>query len=45
MAHVRRKYLEALPAYPQCQQALDLIGRLYDIERSIPSLKGLPGSE
>lgn len=45
MAHVRRKYLEALPAYPQCQQALDLIGKLYDIERNIPSLRGLPSGE
>ena len=31
--HVRRKYLER-SAYPQCQQALDLIRKAYDIERN-----------
>src|SRR5262249_3371788 len=41
MAHVRRKYVEALPAYPQCQIALDLIGKLYEVERTLPSLCSL----
>lgn len=40
-AHVRRKFLEAEPAYPQCAQALELIGALYQVERSAPSLRGL----
>jgi hypothetical protein len=26
-SHARRAYLEALDAYPECQQALDLIGK------------------
>ncbi len=45
MAHVRRKYVEALPAYPQCQVALDLIKELYEVERGLPSLRGLEGAE
>lgn len=45
MAHVRRKYLEALPAYPQCQVAIDLIKELYAVERTLPSLHGLVGTE
>lgn len=39
-AHVRRAFLEALPAYPQCQVALDLICALYQIERQLPSHQG-----
>ena len=42
---MRRKYLEALPAYPQCQVAIDLIKELYAVERTIPSLHGLVGPE
>lgn len=45
MAHARRKYVEALPAYPQCQVALDLIKELYEVERGLPSLRGLVGKE
>lgn len=45
MAHVRRKYVEALPAYPQCQVAVDLIKELYEVERGLPSLRGLVGAE
>ena len=45
MAHARRKYVEALPAYPQCQVAVDLIKDLYKVERDIPSLRGLVGGE
>jgi transposase len=45
MAHCRRKYIEALPAYPQCQAALDLIGELYQIEQGLPALRGLQAEE
>jgi transposase len=45
MAHVRRKFVEALPAYPQCQVAVDLIKELYEVERGLPSLRGLAGAE
>ncbi len=34
-AHVRRKFLEAEPHYPEAQQALDWIGELYAVEREI----------
>jgi transposase len=34
-AHVRRKFLEALPAYPEAQHALDLIAKLYEVERAV----------
>lgn len=37
-AHVRRRFLEALPSYPQCEQALELIGALYGVERKLPFL-------
>ena len=32
-AHVRRKFVEAEPNYPQCATALDLIAQLYSIDR------------
>lgn len=32
-AHVRRKFLEAEPNYPQCSEALDLIGQLFELDR------------
>ena len=36
-AHVRRKYIEIEDHYPEaCQQILDLIGELYEIEKSVP---------
>lgn len=41
MAHCRRKYVEALPAYPQCEAALEWIQELYQIERGLPKLRGL----
>lgn len=41
MAHCRRKYVEALPAYPQCEVALEWIKALYQIERGLPKLRGL----
>ena len=34
-SHGRRTYVEALNAYPECQQALDLIGKLFEIERNL----------
>src|SRR3989475_8620419 len=39
-AHVRRKYVEAEPHYPDaCREALDLIGRLYTLEAAIPAAR------
>lgn len=40
-AHVRRKFLEALKSYPQCDRALELIGAMYAVERQVPRLAGL----
>lgn len=39
-AHVRRKFLEAEPNYPQCSEALELIGQLFELDRDTkdPSL-------
>jgi len=34
-AHVRRKFFECLPHAPEAQEALDLIGKLYDVEREV----------
>lgn len=37
-AHVRRKFIEAEPHFPEpCRQALDLIGQLYAVEGDVPS--------
>jgi transposase len=33
MAHARRKFVDAEPDYPQAGEILDLIGKLYEIER------------
>lgn len=44
-AHVRRGFVQALPAYPQCQQALDLIGAMYAVERKLPAYTGLGPDE
>jgi transposase len=35
-SHVRRGFIEALDAYPECQQALDMIGELFEVERDLP---------
>jgi len=35
-SHARRMYVEALDAYPECQQAIDLIGEMFAIERDLP---------
>jgi transposase len=37
-AHVRRKFIEAEPHYPEpCRVVLDLIGQLYAVERAVPT--------
>lgn len=37
-AHVRRKFIEAEPHFPDpCREVLDLIGQLYAVERDVPS--------
>lgn len=36
-SHARRAFVEALNAYPECQQAIDLIGQLFEIERELPN--------
>jgi transposase len=37
-AHVRRKFIEAEPHYPEpCHKVLDLIGRLYAVEAEVPA--------
>ena len=36
-AHARRKFVEAEPFYPQeCEEILDRIGKLYEVERAVP---------
>lgn len=35
-SHARRGFVEALDAYPECQQALDLIAELFEVERDLP---------
>ena len=43
-AHVRRKFVEIEEFFPeQCAQILDLIGKLYEVERNCPT--GPPGNE
>ncbi len=38
-AHVRRKFLEAESSFPEeSRKAIDLIGELYEVERSVPTL-------
>jgi transposase len=38
-AHVRRKFIEAKPHYPEpCRAVLDLIGQLYAVEHEVPCL-------
>ena len=39
-AHVRRKLIRAELAYPQCTKAIELIRKLYAIERRLPTLDG-----
>lgn len=35
-SHARRAFVEALDAYPECEQAIELIGELFEIERDLP---------
>ncbi|MFO0574258.1 MAG: IS66 family transposase [Polyangia bacterium] len=44
-AHVRRKFHEARAAYPTCEQALELIAELYQVERKLPEYGHLPPPE
>ena len=44
-AHVRRKYLEAEPNWPECAEVLDLIDELFRVERGLPGLQGLEGAD
>jgi transposase len=44
-AHVRRGFLEARPAYPQCERVLELIAALYAVERQQPAYAGLSAAE
>ena len=39
-AHARRKFVEAKPNYPQCSEAIELIGQLFELDRETrdPSL-------
>ena len=37
-AHVRRKLIEAEPNYPEATEALELIGALYGVARSVAEL-------
>lgn len=39
-AHARRKFVEAKGNYPiPCEQALDLIGKLFEVEREVPAVQ------
>jgi transposase len=45
-AHARRHFVEAEPNYPkECEQALDFIGKLFEIERELASPDALEGDE
>lgn len=45
-AHARRKFVEAEPHYPKpCAEALDMIGKLFEIESALPDADGLEGDE
>ncbi len=46
-AHVRRKFVEAEDAYPELSEyAVDLIGKLFQVERDVPKLTiGMPKDE
>jgi len=39
-AHVRRKFHDAEPAWPEAQEMLELIGKLYAVEREVSELGG-----
>ena len=42
---MRRKFVKAEPFAPTCAEVIDLIGKLYDIERDLPSPHALEGAE
>jgi transposase len=45
-AHVRRRYVKAQPfAKAACDEMLDLIGKLYEIERDLPNPHALEGDD
>ena len=44
-AHVRRKYVKAEVFEPACAEAIELIGKLYEVERDLPSPHVLTGVE
>lgn len=44
-AHVRRKYVKAEPFAPTCAEVIDLIAKLYEIERGLPNPHALTGAE
>lgn len=45
-AHVRRRFVKATPfAEAACKEVLDLIGKLYEIERDLPNPHALVGDE
>jgi transposase len=44
-AHVRRKYVKAEPFAPACAEVIDLIGKLYEVERDLPNPHALTGVE
>jgi transposase len=44
-AHVRRKYVKAEPFAPTCAEVIDLIGKLYEIERGLPDPHRLSGTD
>jgi transposase len=42
---VRRKYVKAEPFAPACAEVIDLIGKLYEVERDLPNPHALTGAE
>ena len=44
-AHVRRKYVKAEPYAPTCTEVIDLIAKLYKIERDLPNPHIVTGAE
>jgi len=35
-AHVRRRFIDAQKSYPECDEAVELLGELFEIERDLP---------
>lgn len=44
-AHVRRKYVKAEMFEPACAEVIELIGKLYEVERDLPNPHVLTGAE